>query len=329
MINDQKERAGVWGCVRYNRGMDDQQTYLLNGLLTRQFGLGRIVRFRQVSRGRQAQTFELLTQQQHEYTVYLYPPAFSAMQLDFAARTINLLDENRFSVVPMLPVQDAADAFAAEGPQGATMLVSLTTTGSAIAVEQYTDHDISQLGLRLAWLHRLLREHVPLPEGEGTLEERLGEELDDLTPDTLRYLPSLPPGARERLMVLLGQETPQGWVHGDIQGAALLLDADHQLRTVVDFGLLHAGSPLEDVVDAALHFCGDGNGGLAAGRAEVLLEAYDSLLPLKGLAWTPVVASWLAQRLIDAARGRRILPKAFSRILAAPEGLAGALASCT
>jgi Ser/Thr protein kinase RdoA (MazF antagonist) len=311
--------------------MDDQQTYLLNGLLTRQFGLGRIVRFRAVARGRQAQTFEILTQQQHEYTVYLYPPAFAASQLDFAARTINMLDANRFSVVPMLAAQGgggAEESFTAEGPQGATMLVSLTTTGSAVAPEQYTDHDISQLGLRLAWLHRLLREHVPAPVGEGTLRERLAEELDDLTPDALRYLPSLPPGARDKLLGVLEQGTPQGWVHGDIQGAALLLDADHQLRTLVDFGLLHDGSPLEDVVDAALHFCVDGAGAVAPARARSLLEAYDSLLPLKDVAWTPVVASWLGQRLIDAARARRALPKAFSRILSGPETLATAIASC-
>jgi Ser/Thr protein kinase RdoA (MazF antagonist) len=177
--------------------MDDQQTYLLNGLLARNFGLGRIVRFRQVPRGRQAQTFEVLTQQQHEYTVYLYPPAYPSERLNFAARTINMLDRSRFSVVPMLPAQQGAEVFTAEGPQGATMLVSLTTTGSAMAPEQYTEHDISQVGLRLGWLHRLLKEQLPAPAGEAALAERLSEELDDLTPDALRYLPSLPQGSRD------------------------------------------------------------------------------------------------------------------------------------
>ena len=56
--------------------MDAQQTYLLNGLLTRNFGLGRIVRFREVERGRQASTFELFTAQENEYLVYLYPAGF-------------------------------------------------------------------------------------------------------------------------------------------------------------------------------------------------------------------------------------------------------------
>ena len=61
----------------YNALMDDQQTYLLNGLLARQFDLGRIVRFRQVVRGRQAVTYELLTAEQHDAQVELLP-AFDA-----------------------------------------------------------------------------------------------------------------------------------------------------------------------------------------------------------------------------------------------------------
>jgi hypothetical protein len=78
-----------------------------------------------------------------------------------------------------------------------------------------------------------------------------------------------------------------------------------------------------------LHFCGDASGALMQSRTRALLESYDSLIPLKAMPWTPVVASWLAQRLIDAARGRRPLPKSFSRMLAAPESLATALAACT
>ena len=93
------------GVHTYNPAMDDQQTYLLNGLLSRNFGLGRIVRFRQVARGRQAETFEVLTQGQHEYVVYLYPAGFGQERLNFSARAMNLLDKQRFSLVPMLPVK--------------------------------------------------------------------------------------------------------------------------------------------------------------------------------------------------------------------------------
>ena len=51
---------------------------------------------------------------------------------------------------------------------------------------------------------------------------------------------------------LLNVPTMQGWAHGDIQSAALLHDADHQLRAITDWALLHFGNPLEDVVDAFL-----------------------------------------------------------------------------
>ena len=89
--------------------MDDQQTYLLNGLLTRNFDLGRISRFRKVTRGRQAETFEVLTSEHHEYVVHLYPPEFTAKQLNFAAQTMNTLDENRFSVVLFLHNKSHSD----------------------------------------------------------------------------------------------------------------------------------------------------------------------------------------------------------------------------
>ena len=119
--------------LNYNVWMDDQQTYLLNGLVTRQYGVGRIVRFRQVERGRQAATYELLTSRRNEYMVYLYPAAFTPEQLEFTARTINTLDENRFSVVPMLKRSPDADSeFVGEGPQGTRMLVSIGTAGSPL-----------------------------------------------------------------------------------------------------------------------------------------------------------------------------------------------------
>ena len=103
--------------------MDDQQTYLLNGLLSRQFGLGRIVRFRPVERGRQAQAFELFTAQEREYLAQLYPGSFPAQHLDLVARTVNTMDENRFSVVPF--IRSKGNTFASEGPQNSRLMVSL------------------------------------------------------------------------------------------------------------------------------------------------------------------------------------------------------------
>ncbi|MCL2648377.1 MAG: phosphotransferase [Phycisphaerales bacterium] len=301
--------------------MDDQQTYLLNGLIARQFELGRIARFRKVPRGRQAETFELLTSQHNEFLVALYPPGFTAGQLNFAATTINMLDKERFSVVPMLPVKPAVSSggFAAEGPQGSSMLISLAPSGSPLPPDQYTEHDISQLGLRLAWLHRLFAEHLPAPSTLPPLAERLQQTL------------ASPPPHLDHLLDMLHILPSPGWAHGDIQPAAILFDSDHQLCSLVDFALLHFGSPLEDLVDAFLTITLDAAGAVQSpslSRSKALLESYDSLSPIRQTPWTSVVAAWCAQRLMDAAQHRRSLPRHFAELLAAPENLATALASC-
>src|SRR4051812_441582 len=100
--------------------MDDQQAYLLNGLISRHFDLGRVVRFREVPRGRQAATIELLSAQGAEYLVQLFPPAFEAGSLDQMAEKVNRLDKERFSVVPFVRRKGAQGdlEFVAEGPQG-------------------------------------------------------------------------------------------------------------------------------------------------------------------------------------------------------------------
>jgi len=289
--------------------VDDQQTYLLNGLIARHFGLGRIVRFRPVERGRQAEAFELFTAGEKEYLVMLYPPAFHEDQLDFAAGAVNALDRHRFSVMPFVASKNVV--FVAEGPQNRHMVVGLAPAGSAIRPADYTEHDISQVGLRLAWMHRLLKEQLPPPREPVPLGRRIpaGD------------------GPLEQLRGLLTLPTAQGWVHGDIQPAALLHDADHQLRAITDWGLLHWGCPLEDLVDAFITLATDARGAFAQRRGAALLEAYDSLVPIKRMPWTPVVASWCAQRLAD--QDRRALPEGFMEaVLPAPERLATAMASC-
>ncbi len=310
--------------VVYNASMDNQQTYLLNGLLTRHFGLGRIVRFRQVERGRQASTFELFTAQENEYLVYLYPAAYTVEQLNFVANTVNRLDLHRFSVVPF--VKAKVGAFAAEGPQNSHMLVSIAPAGSVLAPASYSDHDVSQIGLRLAWMHRLLKEQLPDLPQQASLAERVREACGAVPPDAAR--PPIALNQLSPLLALLSLPTAQGWVHGDIQGSALLVDNDHQLRTVTDWGLLHAGSPLEDLVDAFLSLCTNADGELLPVRGRALLEAYHSLLPIQRIPWMPVVASWCAQRILDSCENRRPLPRGFSRLLEEPERLATALASC-
>jgi Ser/Thr protein kinase RdoA (MazF antagonist) len=305
--------------------VDDQQTYLLNGLLARHFGLGRIVRFREVVRGRQAQCFEVFTAQEKEYLVQIFPPGCSADDLEHASGAVNLLDEHRFSVMPYVHSKDVV--FVAPGPQNQHLLVSLAPEGSALAAAQYSLHDISQVGLRLAWMHRLMPEVLPEPRGAPALAERFAAYYAGQRTAN----PEGPPLAEalfRQLQGLLGLVTTRGWVHGDIQLAALLHDSDHQLRAVVDWGLLHYGSPLEDVVDAFISLAYDPQGHLDRSRGRSLLESYGSLVSVKHVAWTPVIAAWCAQRLLDQHAQRRPVPGDFASIVASPERLAMAMASC-
>ena len=306
--------------------VDDQQTYLLNGLLNRHFGLGRIVRFREVQRGRQAQCLELFTAQEQEYLVQLYPPAYSAEALEYAAAAVNLLDANRFSVVPH--VHSKQVAFAAPGPQNHHLLVSLAPVGSALTASQFTLHDITQVGLRLAWMHRLLKEVLPQPPSPPSLVQRFAELFSTQSPPP-PGTPPIPEALLRQLQGLLGLVSLHGWAHGDAQLPALLHDNDHQLRAITDWGLLHYGCPLEDLVDAFLALAYDPHGNLDRVRGRALLESYDTLFSIKRFAWTPVIATWCAQRLLDHHAQLRPLPNDFPALLAAPESLAMSMASCT
>jgi Ser/Thr protein kinase RdoA (MazF antagonist) len=289
--------------------VDDQQTYLLNGLITRNFSIGRIVRFRPVKRGGQAESYELFTAEGREYLVQLYPPTFDADQLDFVAGTVNMLETHRFTVMPFIASKQVV--YVAEGPQNSHMTVCMAPAGSAIATEQYSEHDISQVGLRLAWMHRLLKEQLPAPADQ---------------PRPATQLPA-GDGARAQLRGLLALPVPLGWVHGDLRPTALLHDGDHQLRAIVDWGLLHWGCPLEDLVDAFLALAVNAQGALDQRRGAALLEAYNSLVPIKRIAWTPVIAHWCARRMIE--QRRRVPPEGLMEdILSAPERIATALASC-
>ncbi len=307
--------------------MDDQQTYLLNGLLTRQYELGRILRFRKVVRGRQAATYELLTAEQHEYLVQLYSPAFDAKQLEFSSGVINTLEANRFTVSPV--ITSKTGAFVTEGPQGSHMSVSISPSGSVLPAEQFTSHDISQVGLRLGWMHRLLREQVQEPAVQIPLATQFQNAMRNISIASVRGMITIPEGVREVHSSLLQIPVPvaRGWLHGEIEATSLLHDSDHQLRTVTDWGLLHFGQPLEDLVDAFVSLCSEKEAGYSMQRGRVLLEGYGSLIPLKGVPWTPIVAGWCAQRLIDASNGQRNLPRDFVSILSAPEKVATAMAA--
>jgi len=325
--------------------MDDRYAYMLNTLWAKYYDLGRIIRFRSVSRGRQAVCYEVLTAEQHEYLAHIFPPAFDPAQLTRMCQAINILDKERFSVVPMMPAQQGA--WVVGGPQGTWLAVGLATNGQYLLPDQCSIHDLSQLGLRLAWLHRLLAEQLAPPPDAAPLADALQSALQRATqrrplpldPADVSHLqqslqPPLPesqPSAVSGLSAFSVQRSSfPGWVHGDLQPAAILMDEDHQIRTIVDWGLLHPGDPLEDVIDAFIHWCLGSDGVVHAEKGRALLEAYRSLRPAAAQAqrWESAVTSWCAQRIIDAAHERRPLPRGFTTYLRTPASLASALELC-
>lgn len=309
--------------------MDDRYAYVLNTLWTKHFDLGRVVRFRHVTRGRQAEVFEILTAEQQEYAAYLFPATFDAGQLTQLARTMTLLGQQRFPVSAMLPSRTGQWMVA--GPQGASMMVSESPVGQYLLPDQWSEQDISQLGLRLGWMHRLLTEHVPLPRNPsppGVMPE-LAAALAAPAESLPGKLPKLDSRHVEQLTRRLREEpAPVAWVHGDMQPAAVLLDHDHQIRSVVDWGLMHPGEPMEDVVDAFVHWCVAADGQVDAARGRILLESYRSLRQGQMAAWGRTVDLWCARRIIDAQAGRRVLPRGFATFLGDPTVLVKPLTFC-
>jgi aminoglycoside phosphotransferase (APT) family kinase protein len=214
------------------------------------------------------------------------------------------------------------------------MLLGLAPAGREMAAEDYTEHDISQVGLRLAWMHRLLAEQLKPPAETPSLADRFYDQFFQRGPEGERPTPASG-GKFAEIHAMLRAAAPQGWAHGDITPAALLHDGDHQLRTVTDWGHLHWGCPLEDLVGAFLFLSTNREGMLERARGHALMEAYDSLVPLKGTAWTPVVASWCGQRMIAAARphetgepGGEAMEAPLAEVLRQPERIAVAMAAC-
>ncbi|MEI8197304.1 MAG: phosphotransferase [Phycisphaerae bacterium] len=334
--------------------MDDRNAYILNALWTKHYDLGRILRFRHVTRGRQVTAYELLTAEQHEYTAYLYPPHFDAAQLERIGKAQEALADQNFPVTaPLVGRQEGGRAgMVMVGPQGSHLMIALNPAGQYLLPDQWTLPDLSLLGLRLAWMHSLLAELVPWPtrptpptavaEFQSALAiwgldpER--QKKLTLNPDQVRHLEhrlvqmSATAASGESAAAAMagtgGGGNTKGWVHGDIQPAAILLDHEHHIRTIVDWALLHTGESLEDVVDAFVHWCVATDGTVADDRGRALLEAYRSLRPIKPGAWADAVTLWLARRWVDFVASRRILPRGYLTYLADPESLAGALQFC-
>ncbi len=311
--------------------MDDRAAYLLNGLWARHYDLGRVVRFRQVQRGRQAACYELLTSEQQEYLVYLYPATFDMANFDAVASAIMLLHRERFPAAQVIPAKDKQPAVI--GPQGSVMMITENVFGQYLLPDEWSLHDLSQLGLRLGWLHRLMHDHFAPPEKKTNIATALAQALGSDPAFVRRKLPVLDLTHLEKLQGAVAEQSPAGWAHGDFQPAAVMMDDDRQIRAITDMALLHFGDPLEDLLDAFVHWCVGTDGIVAEARGRSLLESYRSLRPasenlVTERPWAHVIQRWCAQRLVDAAAGRRILPRGFATYLADPAGLASALELC-
>lgn len=311
--------------------MDDRAAYLLNGLWSRYYDLGRIIRFRQVQRGRQATCYELLTSEQNEYLVSLYPATFDLNHFDAIAAAALLLHREHFPIAEIVAAKDHQPAVT--GPQGSVMMVTANVVGQYLLPDEWSLHDLSQLGLRLGWMHRLMHDHFAPPPELPVLGQDLTAALGDNPAHVKKKLPPLEVEHLFNLRSALAELPPAGWAHGDFQPAAVMMDEDRQIRAITDLALLHFGDPLEDLLDAFVHWCVGSDGIVAEQRGRSLVESYRSLRPTaETLAterpWAQVVQRWCGQRIVDAAAGRRTLPRGFATYLADPSGLASAVELC-
>lgn len=277
--------------------MDDQTSYMLSGLLTREFKLGRIARFRDVGRGRQALTYAVLTAQQNEYLVYLYPPSYDVAQLAFSAAAVNRLDEARFTVMPFLKTADGRTVIA--GPQNTRMLVGLNPIGAKRPAGEWSDHERSELGLRLAWLHKALREELPPLDEPSDYATHLRAAIEDAPAPAGSSAAEAADATVLEAVLQTVTGAAAGYAHGGLHPDAVLMNDDRQLQCFIDWGLLHAGIPAEDLFWIFIRWCHQDRR-----QMKPVLEAYASLEPMPPEALRAGVAAAAAQQVIQARHGR-------------------------
>ena len=108
------------------------------------------------------------------------------------------------------------------------MMVGLNTDGQLLKPEAWSPHDLSQLGLRLGWLHRLLKEQMkslsatePIPaRWDAGLAESLRNATQKPPAELPHRMPHLKASDLQRLADTLSEIPPSGWCHGDVQPAA-------------------------------------------------------------------------------------------------------------
>lgn len=316
-----------------NLGMEDRTAYAFNALLERHYAIGRVIRFRHLPRGRQATCFEILTAGQREYLLQLFPPEYNLAWLQQAMCVLEAASRQGFPAPrpePSIPMIPSSPSLVVDGPQGSHLVLTEIVVGQHLPLERWTAQDLSHLGLRLAWLHRLLAEMPAMATRPPSLADQVRHW--SYAPE-LRHRQNYPapsPAHVDSLLHVLEDRhiDAAGLAHGGISPEAILLDADRQIVNVVDWGLCQAGHPAQDVVDAFVYWCIRPDGMVARDEAQALLEAYASLAPHPVASWQDVVLGWCGRQLIDHYTGCRPLPRGFGTILANPDSLTAAIGLC-
>ncbi len=327
--------------------MNDRTAYALHAILNDHYEMGRILRFRQIRKGTQAECFELLTAEQNEFLLFLYPSDFSRRALCDAAPVMDRLASGGFPVSRPVASRDGDTAgrnvYAIEGPQGSHFFVTTLAPGQMVTAADWSSHDLSNLGLRLGWLHRTMRDAFnadTAAAGENLSPARrqapvlrLAAALENASPRGQQLRQMLSAAAVDRLLTDLEklEKLPNsafGYVHGAISPEAVLLDHDRHIASVVDWGNFSIGLPAQDVIDAFVHWCVHKDGEVRAEAAQALLQAYISLEKFRGDQWHSVVIAWCAHRLSSALSGRTHLPRGFGSILENPHSLSATLTIC-
>lgn len=308
--------------------MDDREAYLLNGLVQRHFQVGRILRFRNVRRGCQCRCVEIYTTEQRAFMLLIYPHSYLPTSLDAGGRESNALSEATFPSLRFVAPATGGRGLVVDGPQGTHLMMAQFPPGQAMAAENWSLQDLSQLGLRMAWMHRMMHEQ-PRPGNRESTGKALSRLLDEPSPRRDALLNLMEARALESFVRASVQLPPlDGWVHGGISAESMLLDDDRQITALMDWGLTGRGSSCEDAVDVFVHWCVDEHGQVRSAEARAFLEAFLSLARPRAPAWDAVVSHWCARQLYYALLGHRQLPRGFGSIVANPHFLSTAIALC-
>ncbi|MGC8623791.1 MAG: phosphotransferase [Phycisphaerae bacterium] len=311
--------------------MDDRTAYLLNGLVERHYDIGRVLRFRKITRGQQAECFEILTVGQREFLLLLFPATFDTAVLQSSGALTARLGEAGFPVAKALHASSPETQWVAAGPQGSHLMISTQPAGQALAVTGWSLQDLSHLGLRLAWLHRLLSQERPAKAVTAReLAQRLQCLLAHPAPGYDVVKRALKAEQIEKLIQQLTDISVEctTYRHGALTPDAVLTDADHQIVSVLDWGYCQAGFAHEDVVDVFLNWCVDNDGQIRSPEAQAFLQAYFSLHSISDPGWHQTVLVWTGHRLIAALSGCARLPRGFATILENPHFLSAAITIC-